>query len=183
MSPNASPNSAAGVLGHRIGETGNVTVRVAEWDVELIATDGDVVWVKDAAGDRLPDNLEIERTDDGLVIRQPGRFGIDQLLDRRASTRKLSLEVPSGAAVTVQTASGDVNAARLHGPIRIRTASGDLLLVDVAGSVQVESVSGDVAIRLDGPTNSRSRRSPARRSSRAAGSTTWPSSRRAATCA
>jgi hypothetical protein len=153
MSPNASPTSTAGVLGHRIGETGSVTVRVADWDVEVIATDGDVAWVKDAAGDRLPDNLEVERTDDGLVIRQPGRFGFDLSVGRRASTRKLLLEVPSGAAVTVQTASGDVNAARLHGPIRMRTASGDLLLVDVAGSVEVETVSGDIAIRLDGPTN------------------------------
>ena len=153
MSPNASPNGTTVVLEHRIGETGNLTVRVAEWDVEVVAIDGDVVRVKDAAGDRLPDNLEIERAEDGLVIRQPGHHGIDQLVGRRPSTQKLSVEVPSGASVTIQSASGDIQAARLHGPIRIRTASGDLLLVDVAGSVQVETVSGDVAIRLDGPTD------------------------------
>ena len=153
MSPNASANGTTGVLGHRIGETGNVTILVAEWDVEIVATDGDVVWVRGAAGGQLPDDLEIERADDGLTIRQPGHFGIGQLAARRPSTQKLSLEVPSGAAVTIQSASGDIQAARLHGPIRMRTASGDVLLVDVAGSVEVETMSGDAAIRLDGPTN------------------------------
>jgi DUF4097 and DUF4098 domain-containing protein YvlB len=152
MSPNASPNGTTIVLEHRIGETGSVSVHVADWDVEVVATDGDVVRVKNATGDRLPDNLEVDRADDGLVIRQPSRFGVDLAVGKRSSMQKLSLEVPSGAAVTVQAASGDVQAARLHGPVRMRTASGDLLLVDVAGDVSVETMSGDVAIRLDGPT-------------------------------
>src|SRR6187402_1000823 len=130
MSPNASPDGTTVVLEHRIGETGNVTVRVAEWDVEVVAIDGDVVRIKDAAGDRLPSNLEIARAEDGLTIRQPGHFGIDRITTRRPSTQKLSVEVPSVAVVTVQTASGDIQAARLHGPIQMRTASGDVLLVD-----------------------------------------------------
>ena len=153
MSPNASPNGTTVVLEHRIGETGNVTVRVAEWDVEVVAIDGDVVRVKDAAGDRLPDNLEVERADDGLSFASRAASGSTSWSAADRRRRSSSVEVPSGASVTIQTASGDVQAARLHGPIRIRTASGDLLLVDVAGSVQVETVSGDVAIRLDGPTN------------------------------
>jgi hypothetical protein len=138
---------------HRIGETGSLTVRVAQLDVEIVAVGGDVARVRGADGGALPDGIEIDREAEAMTIRQQNRFGLDITIGRRASTTKLAIEVPARAAVTVQTASGDVQAASLRGAVRMRTTSGDLLLVDVTGDVQVETVSGDVAIRLDGPSN------------------------------
>jgi hypothetical protein len=142
----------APAIEHRIGETGTVTVRVASWDVEVVAAGGDTVRVRNASGAALPDGVEVERTADSLSIRQPNRFGIDISAGRKSTARKLAIEVPDRANVAVQTASGDVQAARLRGPVNVRTASGDVLLVDVAGDVRAETVSGDVAIRLDAPT-------------------------------
>jgi hypothetical protein len=143
----------AQVIEHRIGENGTLTVHVASWDVEVVAAGGDTVRVRSANGAALPAGVEVERTADSLSIRQPSRFGITITAGRASSTTtKLVIEVPDRATVAIQTASGDVQAARLHGSAQIKTASGDVLLVDVAGEVQAETVSGDVAIRLDGPT-------------------------------
>ncbi|HET9344980.1 MAG TPA: DUF4097 family beta strand repeat-containing protein [Candidatus Limnocylindrales bacterium] len=147
-----SSTGTARTIEHRIGETGSLTVRVAQLDVEVVAVSGDVVRVKGADRADVPDNIEIDRDAESLTIRQQQRFGLDIAIGRRSSTSKLAIEVPARAAVTVQTASGDVQAANLRGPVRMRTTSGDILLVDVAGDVQVETVSGDVAIRLAGPT-------------------------------
>jgi microcompartment protein CcmL/EutN len=146
-----SPTDTAPAIEHRIGETGTVTVRVASWDVEVVAVGGDVARVRNADGAGLPDAVEVERTADSLWIRQPTRFGLD-VSSRKTKATKLAIEVPERATLAIQTASGDVQAAKLHGPVQVRTASGDVLLVDVAGEVQAETVSGDVAIRLDAPT-------------------------------
>jgi hypothetical protein len=138
-------------LEHAIGETGTLSVRVASWDVEVVAVDGATVRVRNGDGGRLPD-LEIEREEGILSIKQPSLFGFDIVATRRSSATKLSIEVPRRAAVEVHSASGDIQGAMLHGPVRAKAASGDILLVDVAGEVQAETVSGDAAIRLDGPT-------------------------------
>lgn len=148
-----SATDTAPAIEHRIGETGSLTVRVASWDVEVVAVAGDVVRVRSATGTSLPDGVEVERTADSLSIRQPSHFGITVTAGRASTTTtKLAIEVPERATVSVQSASGEIQAAKLHGPVQVRTASGDVLLVDVAGQVQTETVSGDVAIRLDAPT-------------------------------
>jgi hypothetical protein len=137
---------------HRIGETGSLSVRLADWDVEVIAVDGDVARIRNADGGKLPDGLGIERQADGIAIRQPNRSGIDLISGRRSSATRISIEIPRRATASIQTASGDLQATELRGPLESRTASGEVLLIDVAGQVQVETVSGDVAIRLAGPT-------------------------------
>ena len=147
-----SSTDTAPAIEHRIGESGTLTVRLADLDVEIVAVGGDVARVRGADGERFPDNLEIDRAADGITIRQQQRIGFDIKLGRGEPASKLAIEVPARTAVNVQTASGDVQAAKLRGPVRLRTTSGDILLVDVAGDVQVETVSGDAAIRLDGPS-------------------------------
>lgn len=147
-----SSTDTAPAIEHRIGEAGSLTVRLADLDVEVVAVGGDVARVRGANGERFPENLEIDRAADGITIRQQQRIGLDFKIGRGEPPSKLAIEVPARTAVNVQTASGDVQAAKLRGPVRLRTTSGDVLLVDVAGDVQVETVSGDAAIRLDGPS-------------------------------
>jgi DUF4097 and DUF4098 domain-containing protein YvlB len=147
-----SSTDTAPAIEHRIGEAGSLTIRVTQLDVEIVAVAGDIARLRGADGEKLPDNLEIDREPTGLSIRQhESRIGLD-LISRREPATKVAIEVPARTAVTVQTTSGDVQAAKLRGPVRLRTTSGDLLVVDVAGDVQVESVSGDIAIRLEGPS-------------------------------
>ena len=137
---------------HRIGETGALSVRLADWDVEVIAVDGDVARIRSADGGKLPDGLAIQRQADGIAIRQPNRSGFDLISGARSSETRIAIEIPTRATASIQTASGDLQATGLRGPLESRTASGDVLLIDVAGEVQVETVSGDAAIRLAGPT-------------------------------
>ena len=134
-----------------IGDHGLVTVRLADWDAEIRGIDGDTARVWNANGGPLPDELQVDRTADGIAIRQYDK-GLTIVLGRRSRDVRLAIEVPKSAAVSIQTASGDAQATGLRGPINARSASGDLMLVDVNGEVQAETVSGDVAIRLDGPT-------------------------------
>ena len=136
---------------HGVGDHGTVTVRLADWDAEIRAIDGDTARVWNANGGPLPDELQVDRTADGVAIRQYDK-GLTIVLGRRSLDVRLAIEVPKSAAVSIQTASGDAQATGLRGPLNARSASGDLMLVDVNGDVQAETVSGDVAIRLDGPT-------------------------------
>ena len=59
---------------HRIGPSGRLDVKLADWDVELVATSDEIVRVRDADGKDLPDDLEVDRRSDSLSIRQPSLF-------------------------------------------------------------------------------------------------------------
>jgi DUF4097 and DUF4098 domain-containing protein YvlB len=141
----------AQTIEHRIGDRGIVTVRLADWDAEIRGIDGDTARIWNANGGSLPQELQVERTAEGISIRQYDK-GLTIVLGRHSRDVRLAIEVPKSAAVSIQTASGDAQASGLRGPLSARTASGDLMLVDVSGEVHAETVSGDVAIRLDGPT-------------------------------
>jgi hypothetical protein len=54
--------------------------------------------------------------------------------------------VPAGAALRINTLSGDIDLSGLSGTIAAKTVSGDLLLSALAGAVAVRTVSGDVKL-------------------------------------
>ncbi len=138
------------VIEHRIGPTGRFAAKVADWELRLVAGSDDVVRIRDTDGGSLPDDLEIDRGTGSLSIRQQSRFpGVTFVLGSPAGSRRLTIDVPARAAITVGTASGDVVATGLRGEQQFRTASGDLELAAASGDVAVETVSGDVAIRVD----------------------------------
>jgi len=61
---------------------------------------------------------------------------------------KIDYEVtlPAGAALRLNTISGDIDLSGLNGAIAAKTVSGDLLLSTLAGAVTVRTVSGDVKL-------------------------------------
>ena len=136
---------------HRIGQTGRLSIKVADWDLVLAPSPDDVARVRGADGQALPDDLEVERGTDSLSIRQPSRFpGVGFVLGAQAGGRRLAIEVPAHAAVNVESASGDIAANGLRGEQHLRTASGDLRLDAAAGEVTTETVSGDISVGVDG---------------------------------
>jgi putative adhesin len=136
---------------YQIGPTGRLSVKVADWDLQLVAGPDDVVRVHDTGGGNLPADLEVDRGPESLSIRQASRFpGVAFIGDEQGGKRRLTVELPAQAAVNVQTASGDVEATGLRGDQQFRTASGELRLDATSGSGALETVSGDIAIRVDG---------------------------------
>ncbi len=57
---------------------------------------------------------------------------------------QLSLEVPSGFAVTLRSSSGDLSTSGITGAQALESSSGDVSVRDAPGTVQVNTSSGDV---------------------------------------
>ena len=143
--------TAPATIEHRIGPTGRLSIKVADWDLVLATSPDDVARVRGADGQALPDDLEVERGTDSLSIRQPSRFpGVGFVLGAQAGGRRLAIEVPAHAGVNVESASGDIAASGLRGDQHLRTASGDLRLDAAAGDVTTETVSGDISVGVEG---------------------------------
>jgi hypothetical protein len=150
--------AAPATIEHRIGPTGRLSIKVADWDLVLAASPDDVARVRGADGQALPDDLEVERGTDSLSIRQPSRFSdVGFVLGAQAGGRRLAIEVPAHAAVNVESASGDIAANGLRGEQRLRTASGNLRLDAAAGVVTTETDSGDIAVGVSNASGSRRR--------------------------
>lgn len=56
------------------------------------------------------------------------------------------LHVPTGAHVTISTASGDVDVRGIGGPVRVDTASGGLEIHEIGGQVFARTGSGDIDV-------------------------------------
>jgi hypothetical protein len=136
---------------HQIGSAGELLIKVADWDVQLLSVDGDTVRARLADGRPLPTDLEVVRSPSNLTLRQIVRhlgLGFGLSLNRRST--RLLIDVPAGTSTSIQTASGDVQASGLRGEQRFRSASGDVALDSVSGDVIAETVSGDVRVRIEG---------------------------------
>jgi DUF4097 and DUF4098 domain-containing protein YvlB len=103
-------------------------------------------------------------TDGGhrVLVEVPARSGLLRPWPKRGTSVRVSVQVPEGAAVQVetaggevsvegrlgqtgvQTASGDVSIERIDADLRVRTASGDVKVAAVSGEVSIHTASGDV---------------------------------------
>jgi hypothetical protein len=146
------------VLEHDIGSAGRLRVRQLGGSIRVQGTADPVVRVRRIDGGRLEDAFRIERSDDGLALLAPERFGIGLVIGLgRRSAPDLDIEVPRGASVSLEAASADIVLAGLAGRSALRTASGDAVLDDVSGVVEIEAVSGDTRIEARGPLELRAR--------------------------
>lgn len=152
----ANETTAAATIEHAIGPAGSLSLVLASWDAEVIGGAGDVVRVRALSG-VLPEGLEVERGPDSLAIRQPTTFRLGGMIVHRDDAVKLGIEVPAGASVDIQTASGDVSLRNLVRSQNVRSASGDIRISSAAGAVAVETMSGDAEIDLAGPATIRAR--------------------------
>jgi Toastrack DUF4097 len=58
----------------------------------------------------------------------------------------VTVRVPPGTPVEVDSRSGDVSAAALSGPVRLTTASGDVSASDLSGPARLSTASGDIQV-------------------------------------
>lgn len=156
---NAAPSATE--IRHVIGAAGNLSIRNVAGRVRLTATDGEEVVVRSTGGRAGEPELNIERTEGGLLV-EPRRDGkrLFGLVPDLNDTIDFDVVVPRGARLDIKTVSADIDASGLVGDQGYKTVSADVRLRDVGGRVSVMSVSGDVRLQdgrelaLDGATTS-----------------------------
>ena len=134
------------VIDHTIGARGRLTIHLAAAELRLLATDGDRVVVRMPNGSALPDRVVVETVDGGLTIREKETLGLTFAIGRKVV--QLEVDVPAGAEVAIDSASGWLDGLGLRGEQRYRTASGDTRLHEGAGRIELNTVSGDATIEL-----------------------------------
>jgi DUF4097 and DUF4098 domain-containing protein YvlB len=139
-----------------VTDTPHLTIRMPVGDVRVVEGAPDEVVVqldgKEAALSRFIVEqrggdifVEPERSSLGWrsTVALTLRVGSPAVLHARLTAADLSCSVPL-AALTVETASGDVSAEDIEGDVEIRSASGDVRLGDIGGRMDVSAASGDV---------------------------------------
>lgn len=139
----------------RFETPGPVAVRVAigSGKVEVTATDAgvtevDVVPLRDDEGTRrAAAEMRVELVEHGgrheIVVESPERMDWGGIIFRRGPKLGVTVRCPSGADLTVKTASAPVRCSGALGEVETKTASGDVSVEDV-GSLSVATASGNV---------------------------------------
>ncbi len=134
------------LIEHDIGTNGRLAIRGVEGSVALTAVDGTTVRVEGTGVRPIEDDYRVRRTADGLelaAIEDRGPFGIGRAFHR---IEPITVLVPRGARVWIETASGPIQADGLTGDQHFRSISGDLRVATAGGSIDLETVSGDVEL-------------------------------------
>jgi hypothetical protein len=99
-----------------------------------------------AGGDQVEDvRVEHERFDgtDRVIVEVPYTFG---LLRPKAAEVTVTVRLPEGALIDVETISGRVTGTGYLGGARAKTTSGNVSLGSVGGDLVVSSMSGDLTV-------------------------------------
>ena len=148
MTTSTSPD----VIEHVIGPAGELNLRLHAGDVSLRGVEGGTVRIRDVDGNDLAERFTVEAADGRLSLHPRGRFLIDFGFGLAGFGRavQLSVEVPAGARIHLDTASASIHGTGLRGEQRYRTASGSIDLDAAAGEIAIDAVSGSVDLRVDG---------------------------------
>jgi hypothetical protein len=144
-------NGTATSMEHKIGPRGRFTVRQASGDIAIRGVEGDTVRVRSLDDHALSDLFDVETGEGAFELRQVEGLSIGRRMFSHSSGADLSIEVPHGATVTVETQSADVTASDLSGDKRFRTASGEVTLSRLSGALDVETVSGEIEVEGAAP--------------------------------
>jgi hypothetical protein len=151
-----------------LGAGKRLTVKNISGDIRIEPASGNsvsVTGVKKAGRHGDPKDVEIRqvKTGDGITVCvvYPGSRNDDEGCDGRGGNRgdrndtrvDFTVRLPSGAALSAMTVSGDVEGRGIRGAVEARTVSGDVSLSDVDGQVvDAQTVSGDVSLEDVGAT-------------------------------
>ena len=143
------------MIDHQIGPRGRFTLRQASGEITVRGVEGDRVRVTADDEKAFRERFSVEAGNGLLEIRQNEKLGFG--IFGRGESVELSVEVPHGATVSIETQSGDITASDLSGIKAFRTASGEVVLKRLAGTVEVETVSGDLEIEGQAPIDLKGR--------------------------
>src|SRR5690349_23660705 len=140
---------------HQIGPRGRLTIRQTSGEITVRGVEGDRVRLQADDEKAFRDRFSVELGKDSLDVNQNEKLGFG--IFGRGESVDLTVEVPHGASVMIETQSGDISASDLSGSKAFRTASGEVVLKRLAGPVEVETVSGDLEIEGQAPIDLKGR--------------------------
>ena len=143
-------------LTHRLGSDGLVTIKAVGGTIRARGIDGEEAHVTvvyrirahdQASAERALETgrVQIERGERWLEIETPERrlsTGLAWLFSGARVNADISVELPWGSTVRLETISGGIEAVSLTGDQKYRTISGDVRLWSVGGPVDAGTVSG-----------------------------------------
>jgi DUF4097 and DUF4098 domain-containing protein YvlB len=148
-------SNAGATIDHQVGPRGRFTLRQTSGEVTIRGVEGDRVRVSADDEKAFRDRFTVQEDDDAVAINQNEKLGFG--IFGRGESVDLTVEVPHGARVLIETQSGDISASDLSGTKSFRTASGEVVLKRLAGAVEVETVSGDLEIEGQAPIDLKGR--------------------------
>jgi hypothetical protein len=148
-------NDAGAAVDHQIGPRGRFTLGQTSGEVTVRGVEGDRVRVHADDEKAFRDRFSIVADEGSLNIHQTEKLGFG--IFGRGESVDVTVEVPHGATVSIETQSGDISASDLSGVKTFRTASGEVVLKRLAGAVEVETVSGDLEIEGQAPIDLKGR--------------------------
>jgi hypothetical protein len=147
-------------LAHRLGTSGRISIKTIGGLLRVRGVEGDEARMSVAYRIRAADHAAAERaleTGRVLVDRGPGSLEVETP-ERRLSTglawlfggarvsADVSVEVPWGTRVRLETMSGSIEAFSLIGDQKYRTVSGDIRLWGLGGLVEAGTISGSIGL-------------------------------------
>jgi hypothetical protein len=151
-------------LVHRLGANGRISIKTIGGLLRVRGIDGDEAHMTVSYKIRATDHAAAERaleTGRVLVDRGPGSLEVETP-ERRLSSglawlfggarvgADISIDVPWGTKVRLETMSGSIEAVSLIGDQKYRTVSGDIRLWTLGGLVEASSISGSIALDRGG---------------------------------
>lgn len=147
-------------LAHRLGTNGRVSIKTIGGLLRVRGIEGEEARMTIAYRIRAADHAAAERaleTGRVLVDRGPGSLEVETPERRLSSglawlfggarvSADISIDVPWGTQVRLETMSGSIEALSLIGDQKYRTVSGDIRLWGLGGLVEVGSISGSIAL-------------------------------------
>ena len=154
---------------HRLGSSGRISVKTITGLLRVRGIEGEDAVVTVAYRIRATDQasaeraletgrVTIDRGDNSLEIETPERrlsTGLAWLFGGARVYADITVEVPWGARVRLETMSGTIEAQNLVGEQKYRTVSGDIRTWSLGGLVEAGTISGSIS--LDAGTDLRFR--------------------------
>ena len=136
----------------RLGRTGTLDLQNVAGDIVITGGGGDSVRIEATKRVRARDAAEARARLADLLIEvteRPDRVEVRTEYPRRRDfygSVEFTVAVPSGAAVTVQSVSGNIRVTNVDGELRMQSVSGNLVASAVKGLARIRSVSGNLEV-------------------------------------
>jgi DUF4097 and DUF4098 domain-containing protein YvlB len=127
---------------HPLAAGGGVSIESLAGSLTIEGWDGAAVEISGTLGDGV-ERLEVESDEDGISIEVEYDEGYR---GRQEVQTDLTIRVPRGAELSVETVSAGISVAGMRGAVELESVSGAILVADAPSSLEVESVSGKVTV-------------------------------------